>query len=122
LRTSPKVFHEALVIIVGVPVVGILMGGAYSLPAIRITKGRDPWLTILLAVGLSITVLGIGIIAREPWVHLAVVLVVGGLLLVAMRSLFGSFKGNLERFGLVHMATLLVLWIVVLRGRVHGRL
>jgi len=122
LRRLPKAFHEAIVIIVGVPVVGILMGGAYSLLATRITKGRDPWLTMLLAVGLSITVFGIGIIAREPWVHLAVVLGVACLLLVAMRSLYGSFEGNLEHFGLVHMATLLLLWIVVLRGRVHGRL
>jgi hypothetical protein len=72
MRTLPKVFREALVIIVGVPVVGILMGGAYSLPAMTITKGRDPWLTMLLAVGLSITVLGIGIVAREPWAHLVV--------------------------------------------------
>jgi hypothetical protein len=109
-RTLSSRLREAVLIIVGVPVVGILMGGVYSLAASRITRGREPWLTLLLAVGLSITVVAVGIVAGASWRHLAVVLLFALLGLVATRSLFGPFGGDLiERFGSVHFATLVLL-------------
>jgi len=46
------------------PVVGLVPGGVHSWPAIRFTKGREPWLSLLLAAGLLVTVLGLGLAAR----------------------------------------------------------
>ena len=63
---APSRAETALMMIVGVPVIGVLMGGIYSLPAMKVTDERDPWLTTLLACGLAITVFGIGFITGTP--------------------------------------------------------
>jgi purine-cytosine permease-like protein len=110
LRTLPKLAQQTLVIVVGVPVVGVLMGGIYWLPATRITKGREPWLSLLLVVGLAATVIGIGRSIGEPLSHLAIVLAIALFLLLLARGLFGSFD-RLERFGILHVATLVSLMI-----------
>ncbi len=116
-----KRLHEALLIAVAAPLLGVLMGGVYAWPAIGVTRGRDPWLTLLLAVGLATTVFGVGAIAGQPAGRLGVVLASAMAGLVAMRALFGSFDRNLERFGVVHTSTLLLLGIMVSMGRA-GRL
>ena len=90
-------------ILVGVPVLGILMGGVYWLPAAHITKGRDPWLTLLLAVGLAVTVFGIALPTQTPLPHSGLLYLVGiGLLLLA-RAFYGNLGENVEHFGMVHM-------------------
>jgi len=91
---------------IGVPVVGLLMGGIYSLPAIRVCKGRDPWLTGTLAAALAITVFGLGLLMEIPPALLAGLWAASLLMLFAQRRLHGSLDGNLERFGLVHAVAL----------------
>lgn len=95
------------------PILGILMGGIYSFPAMRLTKERDPWLTLLLAVGLAVTVFGLGCPVGTPVEQLAVVWAVSILLLLAARMMYGGLGHSLERFGIVHMATLLILFAVL---------
>ena len=90
----------------GVPVVGVLMGGIYSMPAIMLTKGREPWLSGLLAAGLAVTVFGIGAPSNMPLAFVAAVWGASLLLLLGARALHGSLDGNLERFGQVHAVTL----------------
>ncbi len=34
--------EKVLVALIAAPAVGVLMGGVYSMPAIRVTGGRDP--------------------------------------------------------------------------------
>lgn len=91
---------------IGVPVVGLLMGGLYSLPAMRLCKGREPWLTGTLAAALAVTVFGLGLLMEVPPALLAGLWGVSLLLLFAQRRLHGSLDGNLERFGLVHAVAL----------------
>jgi hypothetical protein len=43
-----------------VPFLGVLFGGIYSVPAILLSRGRDPWLSVLLLSGLALTVFGAG--------------------------------------------------------------
>ena len=80
---------------VGVPIVGLLMGGIY-------------WLTALLSFGLSITIFGVGYLAETT-----VLLSIGAwgfsvmLLLVVRR-----WYGNLERFGLVHAVGLMIAFVL----------
>jgi len=98
-------FRDALIVLIAVPVLGVLMGGVYSVPAMRVTSCRDPWLTILLGVGLSVTVGAIGFAF-----DLMLLLIVGAWtcawVLLLVRRYFGKLDHNLERFGLIHAVTL----------------
>lgn len=103
-----KVFDTVVLVGIAVPVVGLLMGGMYSMPAIRLSKGHDPWLSVLLSCGLAITVFGLGYLADTP-----ILLSTGGWLfafisLLLARRHYGTLDGNLERFGLVHALALLI--------------
>lgn len=112
-RPSAKVF-DTLTLVIGVIVVGILMGGVYSLPAMQVTKGRDPAYTILLGAGLSLTVIGLGV-AADLSLPLISVTWFCAILILIIRRLLGKLDHNLERFGLVH-ATMLVgmIWVLML--------
>jgi hypothetical protein len=100
--------------LLGVPVLGILFGGVYSLPAMRVTKERDPWLTLLLAGGLAVTVFGIGLPTHTPPLYLAGLWLVSIVLLLLRRAAYGGLGHNLERFGLVHAATLLATILIIM--------
>ena len=96
-------------ILLGVPVLGILLGGVYSLPAMHLTKERDPWFTLFLAAGLAITVFGIGLLTHTPLLYLAAIWIFSIILLLLRRAAYGGRLGhNLERFGMVHVAALLI--------------
>jgi len=116
---ASKVLENFAVFGVAVPVVGLLMGGIYSMPAMHVCKGREPCLSVLLSIGLAITVLGLGYLADTP-----IAFSVGGwgfslVLLHAARRFHGTLDGNLERFGLVHAAALMTaLVLAALTG--HG--
>jgi len=97
---------------IAVPVVGVFLGGIYSVPAIRLSRGREPWLSALLSIGLAITVFGIGYISDTRILFSAGVWVVSVVLLLIARRLHGSLDGNVERFGQVHALTLLVSFVL----------
>lgn len=102
-----------LLLFLSVPVVGLFMGGLYSWPAIRITGGREPWLSLLLGLGLAITVFGLGLPADAPRVYLAATWFLSlGLLVVQGRM--GSLSHNLERFGMVHALALILTFNVMM--------
>ena len=108
-----KQFKDILLIIFAAPVLGILLGGVYWLPAIYITKEREPWLTVLLAGGLGITVFGPGALALAPPHWLCIIWVVSIVLLLMARRTFGGLGHNLERFGAVHCMTLMLVVILL---------
>jgi hypothetical protein len=103
-----KVFEAVAVFGVGVPVVGLLMGAIYSVPAMSLCKGREPWLSTLLSLGLAMTIFGLGYLGETP-IHLSA----GAwgfsvMLLLVARRLYGNLEDNLERFGLVHAVALMM--------------
>lgn len=105
---ASRVSENIAVLGIAVPVVGLLMGGIYSVPAMRVCKGREPWLSASLSIGLAITVFGFGYLTDTP-----ILLSIGAwglslVLLLVARRLHGTLDGNVERFGLVHAAALLV--------------
>ena len=112
MNAKPSRFNEIVIIALAVPLLGILLGGVYSYPAMRLTKERDPWLTLLLGVGLAITVFGIGYAAHAPLLYIVSVWLASLLLLVLARAAFGNLGHSFERFGMVHMATLLIMFWV----------
>lgn len=98
--------------LIAVPVLGVLMGGIYSLPAMRLTNCREPWFTVLLGIGLSVTVLAIGFACG---LALPVILIawICACVLLLVRRFLGKLDHNLERFGLVHAVTLVgMFWLV----------
>lgn len=104
--------ENALTMIVGLPVLGVLMGCIYSLPAMKLTDERDPWLTILLGGGLAITVFGIGFFTDTPPFWSIALFGLSLILVLAARLLYGSLGHNIERFGLVHMLVLMLALIL----------
>jgi hypothetical protein len=96
-----------------VPVAGVLLGGIYSLPAMRLTKGHEPWLSVLLGVGLAITAFGIGYLGGTYILYSAGVWALSLVLLIIARRVHGSLDGNVERFGKVHAVTLLISFIII---------
>ncbi len=103
-----KFLENAAVFGIAIPVLGLLMGGVYSMPAMRICKGRDPWLSLLLSGGLAVTIFGLGYLTDTPTLFSAAAWGFSLILLLLARRLHGTLDGNLERFGLVHAAALVI--------------
>ena len=103
-----KFFENVAVFGLAIPVLGLLMGGIYSMPAMRICQGREPWLTLSLGIGLAVTVFGLGYLTDTPMLCSAAAWGLSLILLLLARRLHGTLDGNLERFGLVHAAALLM--------------
>jgi hypothetical protein len=106
-RTFQKGISAVALVVFGVFAL-TLLGGMYSVPAIKLTNGREPWLSMLLGLGLALTVFSVGSIYAVPLSRLAVVWGVGILLLLVARWSYGSLDHNVERFGVVHAPTLLL--------------
>jgi hypothetical protein len=113
-----KAFETAVVYGVGLPVVGVLMGGIYSVPAISLCKGREPWLSVLLTFGLAATSFGLGYLGETPVLFSAGGWIFSVTLLLVARRLHGNLDDNLERFGLVHAVSLMIAVVLATVG--HG--
>jgi nitrate reductase gamma subunit len=116
MNAKPIPRKEMVLIALMFPILGILFGGIYSYPAGRLTKERDPWFTLLLAAGLACTVFGLGYAVHTSPAHLGMVWVASVVLLLLVRAAFG-LRGTFEHFGMVHMATLLILFAVLVFTR-----
>jgi hypothetical protein len=117
---AAQIGEMLLLILIATPVLGVLLGGVYSWPAILITKGREPWLSLLLAAGLSVTVSGLGLASQVPVLYLGLVWVAGLLLLLAARRVFGALDHDLERFGIVHALALIATVVVIFLTARHA--
>ena len=114
-QDTPKESSDVLVILIAVPVLGVLLGGVYSLPAMWITKCREPAYTALLGVGLAVTVFSIGLVAKLPVAHVVLAYSIS-LVMLSIRRAFGPLDHNVERFGMIHALTFLGMgWLVLLR-------
>ena len=114
MSQESSVLSNIPIYVLGFIVVGLFMGGIYSLPAMRVTKSIDPWLTILLSIGLTITVTTIGVILFTSYIHVIYAILAANILLI-IRRCFGKMDHNAERFGLVHAFSLIgCFWYVVL--------
>ena len=94
----------------GFIIVGLFMGGIYSLPAMRLTKETDPWLTILLGIGLTVTVSTMGMMVFTSWLHVLYAVLTANTLLIIRRCL-GKLDNNVERFGMIHALSLTGLFL-----------
>lgn len=114
MSQESSILHNIPIYVLGFIIVGLFMGGIYSLPAMRVTKSNDPWLTILLSIGLTITVTTIGVIFFTSYIHLIYAILIANILLI-IRRCFGKMDHNVERFGLIHGFSLIgSFWYVVL--------
>jgi hypothetical protein len=104
---------DLLATVIAVPVLGLLMGGVYSVPAMYATKCRDPGYTLLLGLGLVTTECLVGFGFGLPAITVAIAASVA-VAVLAIRRYFGPLDHNLERFGIIHALTLAgTLWLVI---------
>jgi hypothetical protein len=96
-----SVLNKIPIYVLGFIVVGLFMGGIYSLPAMRMTKSTDPWLTMFLGAGLTITIITVGLLFFTSYLHILYAIVFANTLLI-IRRLFGKLDHSVERFGLIH--------------------
>jgi len=114
LPKENSIYKDIPIYILGFIIVGLLMGGIYSLPAMRITKSTDPWLTLLLGIGLTITVTTMGLLLFTSCFHVIYAILIANTLLI-IRRFFGKLDHNVERFGLIHALCLIgCFWYVIL--------
>ena len=104
----------------GFIVVGILMGGMYSLPAMKVTNSKEPWFTLLLSFGLTLTVTVMGLLFFKTNLHIIYAVLAANILLIIRRS-FGKLDHNTERFGLIHAISLIgCFWYVLFMERANS--
>ncbi|MBX7157334.1 MAG: hypothetical protein K1X66_02980 [Verrucomicrobiae bacterium] len=108
-----KILETLLLAFFGIPIIGLLFGGIYSLPAIYLTKEKEPWFSLLLSFGLAMTVFGIGFLGQVPLLYLVCVWLFTIICLFIARKIFGGLGHNLERFGMVHSLALLLIFLVI---------
>src|SRR5262245_20178674 len=104
-RRISEALSGVVVTLVAVPIVGLLFGGIYSIPADNVTRGREPWFTILLGVGLATSVLVLGLLDGLAWTRMLIVASVAWMVLLLRRALG---KLNMESFAQVHILTILL--------------
>lgn len=115
MKSKKQQLHENIMLaIIAVPLLGILLGGIYTYPAMKITKERDPIFTSLLGLCLGITIFSIGLPSHAQISHLLIAWSVSLVLLLLARAAFGSLGHSFERFGIVHLATLFISLLVLL--------
>lgn len=101
----------------------LLFSGAFiSLPALYISRSREPWHTLTLALGLALLVFGIGISTEVPHRLLCGVLVGAWLMLALLRCLFGRGMRNVENFAPVYMFTMIAIMCTVQVYRIQQRI
>lgn len=104
----------------GFLVVGILMGGIYSLPAMKVTGSKEPWFTLLLSLGLTMTVTAVGLLLFRSSIHIIYAILAANTLLIIRRFL-GKLDHNAERFGLIHAISLFgCFWYFLLINRTNS--
>lgn len=96
-----KKFDPALLI--AIPLLGIVGGGYLSLPTTSLTRGKEPWTSIILLVGLGTMIFLVGHFGfrttQSPilWAWLA-----GSIMYFVMASV-GGFRQHIEPFFVAHM-------------------
>jgi hypothetical protein len=120
MSVTTKKAERALILIIAATVVPLL-GIHYSWLAMRLTKEKDPAYTFLLGFGLLLTVFGIGMLMSIELKTLCWAWSGAMLLLLLARAFYGGLGSNFERFGIVHMMTLLMLLTLGARQELHKK-
>jgi hypothetical protein len=96
-----KKFDPALII--AIPLLGIVGGGYLSLPTTSLTRGKEPWTSMTLLVGLGTMIFLVGHFGLRTtqlpilWSWLA-----GSIIYLLMASV-GGFRQHIEPFFAAHM-------------------
>jgi hypothetical protein len=87
-----------------------LAGGFFhGLIAHKLSKGREPWFTLLMLIGLGGTIFGIQWVSHDLGARTAWLFIAMALLYVGLRLLFGRGGGqSLEAFLMPHMCAILM--------------
>ncbi|MEK7951658.1 hypothetical protein [Luteolibacter soli] len=103
-----KGLENVAIVIGGGVMLGIVMGGVFSVPVMMITRERDPWLTLLLMGVMGCAIFGLGMAIGVPWWWLGILWVVAIGLLLWVRADYGSLGHSVERFGMVYAPMLFI--------------
>jgi amino acid transporter len=91
------------VLLIAIPLLGIVGGGYLSLPTALLTRGKEPWTSMMLAFGLGTMIFLVGHFGFKTtlspilWSWLA-----GSIMYLLMASV-GGFRQHIEPFFIAHM-------------------
>lgn len=91
------------VLLIAIPLLGIVGGGYLSLPTTSLTRGKEPWTSMILLIGLGTMIFLVGnfgfrtTLSPILWSWLA-----GSILYFLMESVVG-FRQHIEPFFVAHM-------------------
>jgi hypothetical protein len=103
-------------------VFGVATGAVWGIAADKITRGREPWLTVLMLCGLGVTVGGVSWCGGASSALIAYTFVGTACAFVALRLLYGK-KSALEMFAGPHVLAVLLLlvWPAMERAKQKAR-
>ena len=90
----------------------LFFGAFISFPVMMITKDREPWLTFLLAMGLSLVVVVPGLLIGLSFHTLGCLWLASMAILLLVRFTFG-LKDNIEHFAMAYIVTVLMMMFSV---------
>ena len=103
-------------------VFGVATGAVWGIAANKITRGREPWLTVFMLCGLGVTVGGVSWCGGASTTLIAYTFVGTACAFVALRLLYGK-RSALEMFAGPHVLAVLLLlvWPAMDRAKQKAR-
>jgi hypothetical protein len=103
-----KKFDPALLI--AIPLLGIVGGGYLSLPTTSLTRGKEPWTSMVLVLGLGAVVFLVGHYGFNVRLSLVLWAWLAGSIVYFLMTSVGGFRQHIEPFFAGHMIALVCLF------------
>jgi len=105
------------VLIISILLLGIVGGGYLSVPTTKLTRGKEPWTSMVLLVGLGTTTFLFGHFGLGASLTLILWSWLAGSVLYLLIASVGGFRQHVEPFFGAHMiAFVCLMWLAFLVG------
>jgi hypothetical protein len=91
------------VLLIAIPLLGIVGGGYLSLPTTSFTRGKEPWTSMTLLVGLGTMIFLVGHFGFKTTLSPILWSWLAGSILYFLMASVGGFRQHIEPFFVAHM-------------------
>jgi hypothetical protein len=104
-----KKFDPALIL--AIPLLGVIGGGYFSLPVLQLTRGREPYTSLILGVGIAAIVWSIAHHILSVSIGYSALMSVLPLAVYLISTSVGGFRQHIEPFFMAHMMAIMVIFL-----------